>query len=1061
MMSPKALSELIAVDAPTDEQSAIIQADLVHPHLVVAGAGSGKTATMANRVVYLVANQLVEPSQVLGLTFTRKAAGELEHRVNEFLAAYDRATGRSQADALVAERPEVSTYNAFAAAVYRDHALRIGYEPDAVVISESIAWRLAHDVVTQSTDERLAFLDSALSTVVDAVLSLAREIADHGVDPDEVAAFAESFVAQTLPLADSIPQKTKREPLRKLIGSVDALPVLVELTKHYQAAKKARGFIEFSDQVALAHRIIVEHPEVAASYRARYRAVLLDEYQDTSVSQTRFLAELFGASGVMAVGDPDQSIYGFRGASAANLSRFHDDFGPGETFQLSISWRNAHSVLAAANRVSGLIDRTAGVEKLALRSHDATVDGALQLAFDSDIHAEAETVADWFADKLSRRTSKGTVPTAALLLRTKSRFDLFAQAIRSRDIPVHILGLSGLLSEPVIVDLVSALTVLHDPSANAELLRLLVGARWAIAPADIRQLHELASNIANSDERGAPLSAERRTSKRNSLEEIDTSSLVDALDAIASRSVPQRAWLSGFSDVGLERLERAGRQIAELRRRTAGSLADLVDLVVAELHLDVEARANASATSAVNSLEAFHDLVNDFSKLTTSSSLATFLDWLEDVERKEAVAPRQEPAEPGAVQIMTVHAAKGLEWDYVALPRMVTSEFPISPMNGDTSGWLRLGRLPYPFRGDRNELPSFNVGSLQTGEDIQAELDAFKNAHTAHQRQEELRLGYVAVTRPRTELLISGSHWAGHQNARTPSEIVTHIADTVPVELKRPWVDDVPERPDLSGDPTKWPREPLGNRATSVHTAAALVRDATADQLDDVELRELITTLLRERDERATTADAPIRVPASRVKEYLEHPEVVLAELRRPIPQKPYAATRLGTLFHSWVEHRGASSIEIDAFDGEHDDSDAVANDQLAALQATFERSPWAQLKPVDVEREIHLPLAGQVFICKIDAVYDLASSPDLASTAGVRYQVVDWKTGAAPKDERDLELKQSQLALYRIAYAKHLGLEPEHVDAVFYFVADDEVVRPTKLLSEDEFAAEWRRVFG
>ena len=124
-------------------------------------------------------------------------------------------------------------------------------------------------------------------------------------------------------------------------------------------------------------------------------------------------------------------------------------------------------------------------------------------------------------------------------------------------------------------------------------------------------------------------------------------------------------------------------------------------------------------------------------------------------------------------------------------------------------------------------------------------------------------------------------------------------------------------------------------------------------------------------------------------------------------------------------------------------------SDRLAELQATFERSEWADRAPEDVEIEIHLALAGQVFICKLDAVYRTESG----------YQVVDWKTGRAPTDARDLELKQTQLALYRLAYARWKNVDPSSVDAVFYFVADDVVIRPERIYEEEDLLALWSSV--
>lgn len=1054
-MSPIELARSIGAPDPTPQQQAVISASLTEPHLVIAGAGSGKTATMANRVVWLVATQGIAPTEVLGLTFTRKAAGELDTRIAAQLDRYDESQEHRAAHPLERERPTVSTYNAFAASVYRDHALLIGYEPDATVISESVAWRLAHRIVTSSTDSRLFALDVSVATVVDAVLSLAREIADHGADGLAVSTFARNLHDQVSPLVDSISAVTRRKKFTGYLANIAMLPLLVDLAAEYQAAKRARGYIEFSDQVSLAHRIITEHPSVAEAYRQRYRVVLLDEYQDTSVAQTRFLAELFRGCGVMAVGDPDQSIYGFRGASAANLTRFARDFGPGETFPLSVSWRNSTSVLAVANTVTQHIERTPGVTKPPLEPSPAAVAGEVKLEFPNSVLDEAQTVAEWFEECRSRAEKP---PTMALLLRAKKHFAVFAEALRAKGIPFHIVGLSGLLAEPVIVDITCALAVISDSTANAELLRLLAGARWAIGPADIRALHELAKRIADHDDSGRLRDAEARMAARNSVEDIDTSSLVDALDRLAHDDIPRADWLDGFSPVGLERLRLAGAQFAAMRRRSHLRLADMIDLVITELQLDIEAMANPDAPLALNALEAFEDLVGDFLTLADDASIPAFLEWLDAAERRESLAPRQDEPEPGSVQIMTIHAAKGLEWEYVALPRLVVDEMPSKGQ--DVAGWLVRGRLPFPFRGDRDELPRLNWDAVNTVEELEDALDRYLEAVKHSHLQEEWRLGYVAVTRPKRDLLVSGSWWGGQQNPRGPGALLSVIATHQFGEVDSAWppaASDTP--PNLSGEPLPWPLPPLGRREHVVQAAAEAVR--SAGELTDPQLTRLIDLLIAEQSGERRDYDAlPIRIPASRVKDYFADADAVVAEQRRPLPQKPYVATRLGTLFHSWVEHRGAGAIELDAEPSEFDSGDLVQTERFAELQETFERSPWATLKPIDVEREIHLPLAGQVFICKIDAVYDV-SAIDIGQAPGTRIQIVDWKTGAAPVDDADLERKQTQLALYRLAYATHLGIAPEDIDAVFYFVGDDRVVRPTRLLSEDEFVAAWSRLRG
>jgi len=194
-------------------------------------------------------------------------------------------------------------------------------------------------------------------------------------------------------------------------------------------------------------------------------------------------------------------------------------------------------------------------------------------------------------------------------------------------------------------------------------------------------------------------------------------------------------------------------------------------------------------------------------------------------------------------------------------------------------------------------------------------------------------------------------------------------------------------------------------------------------------------------------------VPASRFKDFVTDPDAVAASMLRPMPERPFKATRLGTLFHSWVEQRfgfGAGADEIDA--AEFDASDTVDAEALDRLRAVFEASEWAARRPLEVEREIHLPFGDRIVICKIDAVY---------AGEGGRVQIVDWKTGRAPKDAAELERKQLQLALYRVAYARWAGLDPDLVDAVFYFVAEDRVLVPERIDSEEQLLARWRAAVG
>jgi DNA helicase-2/ATP-dependent DNA helicase PcrA len=1051
------IAERLDLRPPTAEQRAVIEAPL-EPALVVAGAGSGKTETMANRVLWLLANGHAAPSDVLGLTFTRKAAAELGERIGRRIdqlgaaGLLPLAPGQSAPDPF--EAATVSTYNAFANTIFRDNAALIGREGDATVLSEASAWHLARGVVADTADPRILEVEAGIDRLTDLVVSLAHDLADNLADPAAVAAFAEDFLRLgELPRGGS-GSGLYRE-LEKALQAVGALPVLTALAERFQEAKAERGFVEFSDQVALALRIVDRVPRIVDEHRARYRVVLLDEYQDTSVLQTRLLSRLFAGQGVMAVGDPHQSIYGWRGASAEGLGRFGTDFGGAGRFSLSTSWRNGRRVLTAANAIVEPLSARSAVAVDTLSAGPQASEHPVELTFPETIEEEADDVAAWFAGRLRQSAEP---PSAAVLFRVRAHMDRFAAALAKHGVRYHILGIGGLLRQPEIADLVAALTVVEDPAAGSELVRLLAGARWRLGVRDLKALRDLASWLAARDHAHRLLPEDVRERMRASVTEGEGGSIVEALDFIAARRPGDdgridHSALGGFSAEGLRRLHEAGTLFARLRARAGLDLLDFVTLVEQELGLDIEVEANESRGDGRANLEAFREAVAGYLQTDdrgagTGSSLRGFLRWLVLADKRDGLAPRPEDPEPGTVQLLTIHGSKGLEWDLVAVPRMVDGELPGTPVEG-FRGWVRLGAMPYAFRGDAAELPDLAWRGCSTQKEVVDAIGAFGDTLRERNEAEERRLAYVAVTRARHHLLLSGSWWAGQAKPRGPGVFLRDLeeAGTIPPLPTEPANEENP----LERAPRtfRWPHDPLGSRGDRVRAAAARVRSAEPALLgargDDIRL------LLAERAVRLAGGERtplPTRIPASRFKDIVSTPDEVAAQLRRPMPERPYRQTRLGTTFHSWVENRfgvqgGAEAV--DTFPDELDDAGpaSVEQERLDALIATFERSEWADRRPEAVEIEIHLQLAGHVVVCKLDAVYPTED--------GV--QIVDWKTGRAPKDAADLELKQFQLALYRLAYSRWRGVPLESVDAVFYFVADDLVLRPERFYSERELA--------
>ncbi|TFD17008.1 ATP-dependent DNA helicase [Cryobacterium sp. TMT2-23] len=1086
------IAEALEMFPPTREQQAVIEAPLA-PTLVVAGAGSGKTETMANRVLWLLANGHARPDQILGLTFTRKAAGELNDRIRTRIGQLDAkgllpAPPRPAADQVTIDSsdlfnaPTVSTYNSFASRLFTDNALLLGREPESVLLSETSAWLLARRVVIEHGDNRLVPFGKKLDLVTDAVLSFSRSLAENpprfvsgeATAPHDLAGLAHGFAyLRDLPYGNprkKIPYSSVVESL----AAVEPLPVLFELAERYSSEKRRLGLIEFSDQVALALQVCQKVEQVVTRYRDQYRVVLLDEYQDTSVLQTELLHTLFSRHPVMAVGDPHQSIYGWRGASSANLLGFSQSFAglsnrEAPSMSLSYTWRNPVAVLDVANAlVSPLSDalraRPDGIQVDTLKVPAGKESGRVEASMRETMADEARAVADWFATRLP----PGSERSGAMLFRARRDMEYFAEVLRERGVRAHVLGLGGLLSTPEVTDVVCVLRVVHDPSAGSELVRLLGSGRYRVGPRDLQHLAAVARWLAAHDWAQQAVTQDLKDKMRASVAVDEGASLVDALDFVAS-APETHGQLQGFSDQGRSRVRAAGRQLAWLRARAGVPLLDFVRLIEQELLLDVELVANESNGLGLANLYAFHDTVSAFLASDEQGSLSAFLRWLDRAALADDMGPRLEMSEHGTVQLLTIHGAKGLEWDYVAIPNLTEKSLPAQTREG--SGWLRFGELPYPFRGDRAELPELAWREHETQLSYETEFLAYKEQLAARHDDEERRLIYVATTRAQRELLLTGSFWGGGTTVRKPSRYLAELAEAGLIDpLPEGSVDD--ELPGADQDSAElWPFDPLGARRALVEAAAARVNGEADSDGSDRETRwtHAVTLLLEERALRlagAAWAPPPTRIPASRFKDYLDDPDGVAARLRRPMPERPYRATRLGTLFHSWVEQRagGASGgdlidageneldlgdLDPDAFDLDLDQNQPLEQAQLERLQRTFEQSPWAALAPEDVEIEIHHVLAGQVFVCKLDAVYRTETG----------YQVVDWKTGRAPKNAADLELKQTQLALYRLAYARWKGIDPGLVDAVFYFVADDTIVAPARLYSEEDLVRAWSSV--
>ena len=836
---------MLGLDEPTPEQAAVVSAPLA-PQAVIAGAGSGKSETMAARLVWLAANGMVRPERVLGLTFTRKAAAELASRVRTRLDALRRVglvrsggpvsdlgdmTGQLLGD------PVISTYHAYAGRLIGDHALREALEPTMRLITPAVVWQLAARVVN-GYDGPMDAVDWAPVTVTAAVLDLSAELAEHLRGTDDVLAVGDWLARRHAEVTEG-----RRRLADQVLKTQRVREQLLPMVRALAAVKAEREVLDYGDQISIAARIAMRHPEVGAAERARYQVVLLDEFQDTSHAQLELLRALFGQGhSVTAVGDPCQSIYGWRGASAGNMKRFADSFPPKQAWRaevrlLSTSFRNTGRILDAAAAIQHDLRAEVPEVPRLIAPPERAERGAVVCA----LLPTSQDEAAWVAGQVARLLAlpAGTAPDGlrwpaegaragqggrklrlsdiAVLCRKRTQFAALRDALEAEGIPVEVVGLGGLLTVPEVADIVATLRVLHSPPASDSLARALTSPRWRVGPQDLialgvraralaAQARAMASGADASVMEAAagasgPVPNDDHMSRAVADFTAESGSLVEALDDLGDAA--------GYSEAGHVRLSALAAELRVLRRHVGRPLAELVTEVERVLGLDVEvaSRPGTDPAAARADLDAFADAAAAFAGDASQPTLGAFLAYLTAAETEEFGLDAGQVGQTDSVKLATVHSAKGLQWPAVIVPGLSagprSQNFPARPLL--SSRWTDNPRLlPFWLRGDAADLP--RLAGLDPDSMAAFQQDC-RDRHLA----EERRLAYVAVTRAAYWLACSGYWWGTGKMPLGPSPFLAEVAQACRDGAGRvdAWADppaDGAENPALAAPLTAfWP----------------------------------------------------------------------------------------------------------------------------------------------------------------------------------------------------------------------------------------------------------------
>jgi DNA helicase-2/ATP-dependent DNA helicase PcrA len=929
------------------------------------------------------------------------------------------------------------------------------------------------------------------ATVTERVLRLDADLQQHLVEVDDLDAHARDILLglRSAPLNN---RGNVYADVKKAIIACQERLELASLVRDYQDLKRRLGLVEFADQMAIAARLATEVPQVSSAMRAAFRVVLLDEYQDTSAAQAIMLRGLFSgrAAGegrghpVTAVGDPFQAIYGWRGAAASNILTFAEDFPgtdgrPAHHFALTVNRRSGRAILDVANVLSGPLRTESGSVMNSRPSTTTYSDAGLGLLRAAEATPLGQVRAatfetwpeeiSWIGDQIAGLGARGEVSrwadVAVLTRRNADIAPLYAE-LTARDVPVEIVGLGGLLYLPEILDITTTLRLIDDVTANPDLIRILTGPRWQIGPRDLALLGRRARELARAalgsaddpeDEhgRGAVL-----TSLEQAVAEVDPTEVISLLDALDS---PGDA---AYSTEARQRFDLLSAELAWLRRHSDEPVLDLTRRVITTIGLDVELMATPefARTARRDQVGAFLDAVAAYVDVDGDASLTGLVGYLQAESDQGAGLEQAVPSDREAVKLLTVHKAKGLEWDAVFLPGLMKGVFPSDRV---TDNWvMNPAVLPADLRGDAGSIP-------QLAETTYAGMADYKQQLSRQQLLAEDRLAYVAVTRAKRLLVGSGHSWRSDlSNARAAStylraiieEAVRHdqlLAEAAPPGPDNPLVSEVP--------PQAWPM-PLDPDALERRQQAALdveqARHRFADLgsyddpasepllLDDHEVvagwDADIDRLLAEAVE-SRSGDQLVELPAQLSTTALlrlnADPTGFAADLARPMPRQPSRSARFGTRFHHWVERYfggrlpsgGLGQQQLLDLDDLPDRADSGAQDEqeLGELCEAFAAGRFGSTVPYAIEAPFSIWIAGRLVRGRIDAVY---RQPEPATPGEARFQVVDWKTGRT--DTAD----PLQLAIYRLAWAEAHGLPIDQIDAIFYHVRTDKIVRPAAL---------------
>lgn len=672
------------------------------PLLIIAGAGTGKTTVIARRIAYIIEKKLAKPAEILALTFTDKAASEMEERVDQLVPYGFIDTW-------------ISTFHAFGDRVLRDNAIDIGLSPDFKVLSRPQQVLFLQQNLFRLNLNYYRPLSNP-TKFVSAMLTFFSRLKDENISVKEFAIFANKYKSQ---------EKTEILKIKEL----------EEAYEKYEKYKDEAGFLDFGDQVIKVIDLFKKRPAILKSYQAKFKYILVDEYQDTNFAQNQFVTLLASShKNVCVVGDDDQSIYKFRGAAISNILEFAKNFPKAKQVVLTQNYRSTQAILDSAYKLirNNDPDRLEVKNKIDKKLKSTKRDYGLipQEIFSDTISEEADLVAEQIVNLISKNKSKSkyTYRDFAILVRANSQADPYLRTLNMKGIPHKFVGSSGLYQQPEVSLLISFLTAITNFEDSLNLYQLATSEIYNLDSLDAIKLISY---------------AKRKTRSLYYVFKNMDSSTKDDLEISKESQVVIKKILSDLEDaIKVSRRDNAGRVLYEFLKKS-GYLKRLDQQESIENQLKIQ------------NIAKFFEKIKEFEQVASIKTTHQFIDFLEAI-RGAGDDPATVEFDPDldAVNVITVHSAKGLEFPVVFMVGLVSDRFPTRS---------RIEAIEVPQEIIRETLPS---GDWHI--------------------QEERRLFYVGTTRAKNILFFSWSRDIGSKRFKKISPFILESLDKVKSSAQPP-----------------------------------------------------------------------------------------------------------------------------------------------------------------------------------------------------------------------------------------------------------------------------------